>query len=64
MEFLCLKEKLTAFTAYLAYLPDLGTYMYEIDVRSAVCDEVDGWVDGWMDDGGLPISDIRIVTGR
>lgn len=43
----CLKEKLTAFTAYLAYLPDLGTYMYEIDVRSAVCDE-DGWMDGWM----------------
>lgn len=67
MEFLCLKEKLTAFTAYLAYLPDLGTYMYEIDVRSVVCDE-DGWMDGWMpeddddeEDGGLPISDIRIV---
>lgn len=59
MEFLCLKEKLTA---YLAYLP--GWYMYEIDVRSAVCDEEDGWVGGWMDDGGLPISDIRIVTGR
>lgn len=37
----CLKEKLTAFTAYLAY-------MYEIDVRSAVCDE-DGWMGGWMD---------------
>lgn len=44
MEFFCLKEKLTAFTAYLAYLPDLGTYMYEIDVRSAVCDEEDGWM--------------------
>lgn len=32
---------------------------------------VGGWMDGWMDDddddeedGGLPISDIRIVTGR
>lgn len=51
MEFLCLKEKLTAFTAYLAYRLQVGTYMYEIDVRSAVCDEdgwMGGWVDGWM----------------
>lgn len=36
--------------------------MYEIDVRSAVCDEEDGWMhDELMD---FPISDIRYRHGK
>lgn len=30
-------------------------------MRSAVCDEEDGWMADDDDDDGLPISDIRIV---